>query len=232
MPASKWTVKNPTTQETRGELTDAELASFLTQLPAEQLQQWQFAPSQTQHWNFCSEIPAFRLRRFGFAPIPGDLAMTEKQVQWIVDQLDLAEAMKTLKAEQEEEAEAARLKSVETGQEIDWHERRQHSRHDIKLQVVLISDQHAFRTFTRNASLGGLALEKPVPEALLGSNCTIFLSLPGSTHKISFTGTVIQESSQSSTSRKRITFADMSGASKEALAQWLTEHAKPKENAA
>lgn len=92
---------------------------------------------------------------------------------------------------------------------------------NLRLQVVLITDQEAFRTFTKNVSMGGMALEKPVPKKLLGKDCTIFLSEPGSTAKISFAGTVLTESDGPNASRHRIMFGECSDLSRDTLRQWL-----------
>lgn len=45
-----------------------------------------------------------------------------------------------------------------------WAEKRNHQRHDFKLEVVLVSKTRTFRTRSQNISLGGTLLEDEIPK--------------------------------------------------------------------
>ncbi len=216
--AHSWSVKNSASQETFENLSDAEFVSFLTAIPGSEFSLWLAKRSDFPQWFSCTELPAFRLRRFGFQPIPTELAMTPEQIIWLERQLVETQA-------HARPATAAPVAAVPTppapAAVQSWTERRQHPRKDVKLQVVLISDNNAFRTFTRNISMGGMALEKPVPEKLLGAECTIFLSEPGYNHKFHFTGSVLAESSGPKAPRQRLVFGQMDAISRDALGRWI-----------
>jgi hypothetical protein len=70
-----------------------------------------------------------------------------------------------------------------------------------------------------------MALEKAVPEKLLGSECAIFLSKPGSTEKFTFNGVILAEPGASEAPRHRISFGELSAESQTVLANWLSEDA-------
>ena len=231
MQTRTWIVKNLATHQKQENLSEEALVSFLASLPPTDLSRWHFAETGSKSFFPGTKWPSLRLRRFGLPPIPPELKMTHEQIDWLDQQLELKEFTKL----QEELAhEGTQQKASEPAQvlpspaptsldKVNWSDRRQHTRKNIKIQVVLISDEHAFRTFTRDVSLGGLALEKAVPQKLLGTECSIFLSLPGSTHKFTFTGKVLAEAKGSDAPRHRIKFGELPSLSQAALNKWIEE---------
>jgi hypothetical protein len=228
-----WSVKNSSSQEVFSNLTDADFVSFLTAIPGAEFTYWLAMRSDVPQWFPCSELPAFKLRRFGLPPIPTELAMTPEQIAWLERHISPAAAsapatappgmQTTVRPEAGFEptrviAPAPAPKAPQAGH---FTERRRHPRKDIKLQVVLISDNNAFRTFTKNISMGGMALEKAVPEKLLGTECTIFLSEPGNHHKFHFTGSVLAEQAGAHAPRNRLVFGQLDDVSREALGRWI-----------
>lgn len=75
-------------------------------------------------------------------------------------------------------------------------ERRKYPRTQIRLRVLIQVDSIVFRTFTRDVSLGGLALEDPVPSFFQSQNCTVLLSHPPSTETFRFTARVLGQREQ------------------------------------
>ena len=55
-------------------------------------------------------------------------------------------------------------------------DRRKHKRYDIRFRVIIRNDGLTFRTFTKDISLGGVSLENPIPEAIFGQSCQIFIA--------------------------------------------------------
>ena len=213
-----WTVKNTSSLDLREGLSEADFVKFVAALPAGEFEKWEAKRSDQDRWYGLGSFPAFRLRRFGFGPIPAELKFTSPQLSWIEGQLSPRKVTPP-------QFNTQRL--VATSREPSPADRRKHPRKDIRLQVVIISDVNAFRTFTRNVSLGGMALEKAVPAKLLGAECAIFLSKPGSTEKFTFNGVILAEPGASEAPRHRISFGELSSESQTVLTEWLAEAVSP-----
>lgn len=76
-------------------------------------------------------------------------------------------------------------------------DRRKYPRFDIRYRVIVRNDNLTFRTFSKNISLGGVALEMPVPEALLGSECQIYVGNPRTGENIRFSGKLVSNRNDS-----------------------------------
>ncbi|MFN7685891.1 MAG: PilZ domain-containing protein [Oligoflexia bacterium] len=231
-----WSAKNSATGEMREQLTDAELVNFLSALEPVELTRWLACRSDRPEWFSCAEIPAFKLRKFGLPPIPNELAMSSAQIAWLEKYLTVALDPSAGQVRSLGQARPVTPSDGERrGAGVDrrsWADRRQYPRKNIKLQVVLISDKHAFRTFTKNISMGGMALERAIPEHLIGAECTIFLSEPNSTNKFVFTGSVLTESDRPGAARSRIAFGQVASASLEALGKWIEASGESADRAA
>lgn len=59
---------------------------------------------------------------------------------------------------------------------INWGEKRQHKRVEVRFRCIIKSSSMTFRTFTKDVSLGGVALEDAIPNELLGNECTIYIT--------------------------------------------------------
>ncbi len=218
MNSNLWSVKNTSNSDLREGLSEADFVKFVASLPAGEFEKWEAKRSDQAAWYGLSSFPAFRLRRFGFSPIPAELKFTPPQLSWIEAQLSPRKVTPPQFKPQH---------LVATSREPSPADRRKHPRKDVRLQVVIISDVNAFRTFTRNVSMGGMALEKAVPAKLLGAECTFFLSKPGSTEKFTFSGVILAEPGASEAPRHRISFGELSSASQAVLTEWLAEAASP-----
>jgi hypothetical protein len=65
---------------------------------------------------------------------------------------------------------------TKTKTEITHEEKRQFERVEARFRCIIKSTTLTFRTFTKNVSLGGVALEDTIPSELLGSECTIYIT--------------------------------------------------------
>lgn len=202
MSQSTWSVKNQTSGETLEGLSPSEFVRWASALPFDEVEKWLASPSASGQWASLSAISGFRLRRFGLPVIPAELGFSQPQLSWLEKNLS---QQKGLEVRQQALPAAVAAPPPPSF----FRERRAHERFDVRLQVVVVSEENAFRTFTRNISLGGLALEKPVPKKLTGSTCTIFISDPSSHRKISFSGAVIADPGKSESQRFRIRFEKM-----------------------
>lgn len=65
---------------------------------------------------------------------------------------------------------------AETIDQRAFTNRRRHPRFKARYRCIIRSSTITFRTFTVDISLGGVALEDPIPRDLLGSECLIYIS--------------------------------------------------------
>lgn len=99
-------------------------------------------------------------------------------------------------------------------------DRRKYPRFEIRYRVIVRNDNLTFRTFSRNISLGGVALEMGVPEALLGSECQIYVGNPKTGENIRFSGKLVA----SRTDSKFFVFLKSSPESLTKLQKWVESH--------
>lgn len=107
-----------------------------------------------------------------------------------------------------------------SNQQPTSQDRRKHPRFDIRYRVIVRNDNLTFRTFSRNVSLGGLALEMPVPEALLGSECQIYVGNPKTGENIRFSGKLVANRTDS----QYFVFLKSSPDSLSKLQKWVESH--------
>ncbi len=96
-------------------------------------------------------------------------------------------------------------------------ERRKYPRIDIRLKVLIQNDNVTFRTYTKNASLGGVALEVAIPPILVGQNCLIHVTEPKSLETIKFSGRMLLNREQT----RYFTFFRASAENILKLQKWL-----------
>lgn len=97
-------------------------------------------------------------------------------------------------------------------------ERRKHPRFQIRLKVVVLSDTRTFRSFTRDASLGGLLLEHKLPAWVSSSpNCRILISSPAGDRTIGFVARVLPDTAN----MRRLAFLTSDAETESELAGWL-----------
>lgn|GEM_PF-5765079 len=103
--------------------------------------------------------------------------------------------------------------------EID--NRRQHDRYPIKMRVIIRSKEITFRTFTTNISLGGVALEHPIPEELINSECQILIAGNDVQENIRFTIKLVKSKDGS-----RFRFDKEERATVQKLQSWIERFVK------
>jgi hypothetical protein len=64
---------------------------------------------------------------------------------------------------------------------------RKHERHPIRLRIIIRNEERVFSTTTKDISLGGIALETPLPLELFTQECEAFIAGPDQNEKIRFT---------------------------------------------
>lgn len=64
--------------------------------------------------------------------------------------------------------------------------RRKHKRYMARYRCIIRSSTVTFRTFTKDISLGGVALEDPIPAELMGVECIIYISSAKTNRNIKF----------------------------------------------
>lgn len=100
---------------------------------------------------------------------------------------------------------------------------RQHPRYKIRLRVIIKNEELTFRTFTTDISLGGVALENPLPQELFNKDCKIFIADSSSMDNIRFTLKLTNRGDL-----RYFSFADLEESFVEKLRAWF----KPMENIA
>ncbi len=58
----------------------------------------------------------------------------------------------------------------------NWTELRKHNRVEVRLRCIIRSHTLTFRTFTKDISLGGVALEDPIPADFTDKECNIYIT--------------------------------------------------------
>lgn len=105
--------------------------------------------------------------------------------------------------------------------------KRKHERIEIRLRVIIRNAQMTFRTFSKDISLGGIALENAVPEHLFDAGCHIFIAGPDGHENLRF--------DLGATSRNDLrffSFANLDERFMKKLGDWLEKHAKSKSSKA
>jgi hypothetical protein len=118
------------------------------------------------------------------------------------------------------------LHAAQNGGEKMRIERRSSRRHDFRLQVILLSPQKSFRTFTDNISISGMMLEDVIPEEYLNQVFDIVIirksKLQNFAEKIAFTAKVVGDLRD----RRRIAITSYQHRSKERLSEMLHKYEK------
>jgi hypothetical protein len=70
--------------------------------------------------------------------------------------------------------------------DVNWEEKRQFKRVHARFRCIIRSSSLTFRTFTKDISLGGVALEDTIPSELLGNECTIFITSSNNKKNLKF----------------------------------------------
>lgn len=70
--------------------------------------------------------------------------------------------------------------------DVNWEEKRQFKRVHARFRCIIRSSALTFRTFTKDISLGGVALEDAIPSELLGNECTIFITSSNNKKNLKF----------------------------------------------
>ncbi len=94
---------------------------------------------------------------------------------------------------------------------------RKHERFDLKLRVIMRSNEVTFRTFTKNLSAGGVALEHEVPAHLLNKECHMYISDPESQSNIKFKATMVPNRNEA----KFFLFTDLEDSDRNKFEIWL-----------
>jgi len=98
-------------------------------------------------------------------------------------------------------------------------EQRKYPRIELKLRVLLRSDQITFRTFTRNLSGTGVALEHDVPADLLGKDCKMYISDPETQANIRFDVKLVPNRTET----RFFEFTDLSKSDEQNFVAWLNK---------
>lgn len=69
---------------------------------------------------------------------------------------------------------------------INWDEKRQFKRIEARFRCIIKSSSLTFRTFTKDISLGGVALEDTIPNELLGNECSIYITSTNNKKNLKF----------------------------------------------
>lgn len=129
---------------------------------------------------------------FDFGETEGRRSVPSVEIYWMNEGDELVRAdiddLAYMKKSDPAKATQAAAKSVEAP---DYRDRRKYERHNVRLSVIIQSDNLMFRSFTKNISLGGIALETPVPSIFMGSECAMIVTEPVSGEKAHFTGRLL-----------------------------------------
>jgi hypothetical protein len=96
-------------------------------------------------------------------------------------------------------------------------ERRKSTRYNVRTKVVIVFNGQAFRSYSKDISVGGLLLANSIPWELRNKKCSVFISNPDGSQALEFVGKVLSDSKNPF----RVEFANPSEAFLKTLTQWL-----------
>ena len=105
-------------------------------------------------------------------------------------------------------------------------EKRNFERHDMRVQVTVMTGSRSFTTYSENLSKGGLLLERAIPATMRTESARVFLVTPKKDKVIELKGKItgnIQD-------QKRIAFLEMEDKTAGEITSWIER--KPKKSAA
>jgi hypothetical protein len=97
--------------------------------------------------------------------------------------------------------------------------KRKHERIFVRYRCIIRSTTLTFRTFTKDISLGGVALEDEIPQDLIGSECMIYITSPKANKNLKFKIALTSRSVA-----KYFSFQDVEPTLLEELEDWLEAH--------
>lgn len=235
MSSSPWTIHNNRTLVTLADLTTEEA---LTVLRAEQpgdLQYWFAWREGMVSWNPVVTVVELDLNAPGVkqlaAPAPVMQLESKSQtpdvdsdfeIYWMnegdtgLEKASFTSQQKIQSVEQKANPSVAAAPS-KAAKAVVEKDRRKYPRFDIRLKVVIQNDNITFRTYSRNASLGGLALEVAIPPILMGQSCLIHLTDTVSNETIKLPGRIVPNREQT----RYFSFFRASAESIAKLQKWL-----------
>ena len=98
---------------------------------------------------------------------------------------------------------------------------RKHPRHEIRLRVIIRNAQMTFRTFSKDLSLGGIALEDAVPPHLFETGCQIFIAGPEGYENLRF-----ELGPTSRNDLRYFSFSNLDEKFVQKLSHWLEKYSK------
>lgn len=120
---------------------------------------WIVKQTESDRWQNLSDVPQIWNR---IHPIQSDATELPPQT---------ATPQNVLKLPTPEVINAPQSQSVQGDQASKEH--RKHQRHEMRLRVLIRYQNIVFRSFTRDISKGGMAIEHPLPEVLHGQMCSV-----------------------------------------------------------
>jgi len=72
-------------------------------------------------------------------------------------------------------------------------DRRKHPRHQVRTKIVILFNGQAFRSFSKDISMGGLLLLNHIPWKFDQKSCSVFVSNPTGGQALEFTGKVLSD---------------------------------------
>jgi hypothetical protein len=105
-------------------------------------------------------------------------------------------------------------------------DRRRYPRFDAQFRVIIRNQKLTYRTFSKDVSVGGVALEASVPQACIGTTCEIEIANPDYTESLYFQGRLLPNRRES----KYFSFVKATPESLARLQSWLS-HFEPQRRA-
>lgn len=166
--------------------------------------QWVPLAQVPEVFHFCQEAATKKRTKASFAPPPLPKAS--------IPPLPSEDSVVETSSEKKTPTLPSKAKSLDS-------ETRRFPRYQTRLRVILRSKEITFRTFTRNISAGGVALEHDVPSALLDQDCQMYLSDPQTQANIKFSARVVANRAES----KYFIFTNLNENESKRFADWLAK---------
>ena len=208
------------TQEQWGPLTFQSLIDQLTPVALDAFSDFQSWYEGCENWkpvldieNIREHLPQFQKKQAHQAPppklsIPKPPPLPSKPPEFVIQE-----------NKQQHSLPKQQHKLPTQEQASEGKDSRKFHRYNVRLRVIMRSDEVTFRTFTRNISAGGVALEHSVPDELLGSSVKMYISDPETEANIRFHAQVVPNRNES----KFFYFTGLSDQESIKFASWLAK---------
>ncbi len=193
---SDWFIHN-TANNQQSQISEPEIQNFVCESSSEQIKQIFVWQTGWTDWKSILQVPELMKFRIPKTPQPPPFVIRPTPAPGPIA--------------------ASESTQVDVKIEPRFVERRKSKRHEIKLRVIIIYKDVAFRTFSKDFSGEGFLLEHAVPASLLEQTVECFISSPDLKTGLKFKAKLVQDQED----LRRFLFTQENTKEKQILSSWI-----------